>query len=130
MIAGIVEDTHNRSVREAKGKGAERIVDATARGLRYIATSVPYQAFIRRDPERALRIVASKAAPVQSRTIALNQRLIEEEMRTGALRLPVDAHTMAYALVRIGESFLYADAIAGEEPDLDKAVEILKLMLR
>ena len=47
-----------------------------------------------------------------------------------ALRLPVDAHTMAYALVRIGESFLYADVIAGEKPDLAKAVEILKLMLR
>jgi len=67
---------------------------------------------------------------VQSRTIALNQQLIEEEVRSGALSLPVDAHTMAYALVRIGESFLYADAIAGEKPDLDKAVEILKLMLR
>ena len=130
VIASLVEDTFARSVREAKGRGAERIVDATARGLRYIATSKPYQAFIRRDPERALRIVASKEAPVQSRTIALNQQLIEEEVKSGALSLPVDAHTMAYALVRIGESFLYADAIAGEKPDLDKAVEILKLMLR
>ena len=37
---------------------------------------------------------------------------------------------MAYALVRVVESFLYADAIAGETPDIDKAVEILKLMLR
>jgi Tetracyclin repressor-like, C-terminal domain len=37
---------------------------------------------------------------------------------------------MAYALVRIVESFLYADPIAGEKPDLKKAVEILKLMLR
>jgi hypothetical protein len=37
---------------------------------------------------------------------------------------------MAYALVRIVESFLYADAIAGEKLDLDKAVEILKLVLR
>ena len=130
VIAGIVEDTHHRSVREAKGKGADRILDALARGLRYIAASGPYQAFIRRDPERALRIVASKAAPVQSRTIALNQALIEEELRSGALALPVDAHTMAYALVRISESFLYADLIAGEKPDLDKAVEILRLMLR
>jgi hypothetical protein len=51
-------------------------------------------------------------------------------MASGALRLPVDAHTMAYALVRICESFLYADVIAGEKPDLDKAVEILTLMLR
>jgi len=130
VIASLVEDTFARSVREAKGRGAERIVDATARGLRYIASSKPYQAFIRRDPERALRIVASKEAPVQSRTIALNQQLIEQEVKSGALSLPVDAHTMAYALVRIGESFLYADAIAGEKPDLDKAVEILKLMLR
>src|SRR5262249_34917876 len=39
-------------------------------------------------------------------------------------------HTMAYALVRIVESFLYAEAIAGEEPDLEKAVEILRLLLR
>jgi AcrR family transcriptional regulator len=130
VIASIVEDTFERSVREAKGRGADRIIDATARGLRYIATSAPYQAFIRRDPERALRIVTSKAAPVQSRTIALNQQLIEQEMKSGALKLPIDAHTMAYALVRIGESFLYADLIAGEKPDLDKAVAILRLMLR
>lgn len=130
VIAGMVEDTFRRSVREAKGTGADRIIDATARGLHYIATSAPYQTFIKRDPEKALRIVASKEAPVQSRTIALNQGLIEEEMASGALRLPVDAHTMAYALVRIGESFLYADVIAGEKPDLEKAVEILKLMLR
>jgi AcrR family transcriptional regulator len=130
VIAEIVEDTFRRSVREARGRGAERIIDATARGLRYIATSAPYRAFISRDPQKALRIVASKEAPVQSRTIALNQGLIEEEVRSGALQIPVDAHTMAYALVRIGESFLYADVIAGEKPDLDKAVEILKLMFR
>ncbi len=48
----------------------------------------------------------------------------------GALTLPVDVHTMAYALVRIAEWFLYADAIAGERPDLEKAEEILRLVLR
>ena len=130
VIASIVEDTHRRSVREARGRGADRIVDALARGMRYIAASKPYRAFLERDPQRALRIVASKEAPVQSRTIALNQQLIEEEMKSGALRLPVDAHTMSYAHVRIAESFLYADMIAGEKPDLEKAIEIVKLMLR
>jgi len=34
---------------------------------------------------------------------------------------------MAYALVRIVESFIYADVIAGEDPDIDKAVEVLRL---
>ncbi len=67
---------------------------------------------------------------MQRQTIALHQQLLEEEVRGGNLRLAVDAHTMAYALVRIVETFIYADVIAGENPDIDKAVEILKLMLR
>ena len=58
---------------------------------------------------------------MQARTIALNEALLEEEVARGNLRLPVDAHTMAYALVRIVESFLYADMISGEKPDLAKA---------
>jgi len=130
VIASLVDSTHQRSVREARGRGAARVIDALTRGMRYIAASVPYRAFLERDPQKALRIVASKEGPVQARTIALNRELIEEEIRRGALRLPVDAHTMAYALVRVVESFLYADMIAGEAPDLEKATEILKLMLR
>jgi hypothetical protein len=37
---------------------------------------------------------------------------------------------MAFALVRIVESFVYADMISGEKPDLAKAEQILALMLR
>jgi AcrR family transcriptional regulator len=130
VIASIAEDTFRRAVRETRGRGSARIVDVVARGMRYVATSEAYRAFVERDPQKALRIVASKDGPVQQRTIALHEELLEEEVRRGALRLPVDAHTMAYALVRIVESFLYAKAIAGEEPDLEKAVEILRLLLR
>lgn len=130
VIASLVDSTFHRTLREAKGRGAERVIDSLTRGMRYIASSKPYRAFLERDPQRALRIVASKEGPVQARTIALNQGLLEEEVRRGTLELPVDAHTMAYALVRLVESFLYADMIAGEAPDLDKAAEILKLMLR
>ena len=130
VIASLAEDTFRRALREVRGRGAARVVGVMARGMRYIATSDAYRAFVARDPQRALRLVASKDGPVQQRTIALHEELLAEEIRRGALRLPVDAHTMAYALVRIVESFLYADAIAGEQPDLDKAVDILKLMLR
>lgn len=130
VVASLVDATFRRTVGEARGRGAARVIDSMTRGMRYIADSAPYRAFLERDPQRALRIVASKEGPVQARTIALNQGLLEEEIRRGALKLPVDAHTMAYALVRIVESFLYADMIAGETPDLEKATEILKLMLR
>jgi len=130
VIASLAEATFRRALSEARGRGAARVVDVIVRGVRYVADSEAYRAFLERDPQKALRIVASKEGPVQQRTIALHEDLLAEEVRKGALRLPVDARTMAYALVRTVESFLYADPIAGERPDLEKAVEILRLMLR
>src|SRR5215475_1213982 len=59
VIAGIVEDTHQRTLREARGRGAERVLDTLVRGMRYIVASKPYQTFLARDPQKALRIVAS-----------------------------------------------------------------------
>jgi AcrR family transcriptional regulator len=130
VISSLSEDTFKRSVREAKGKGWERILDVQARGLRYIASSAPYRRFLERDPETALRIVASKEGSPQQTTIRLNEQLLDEEARRGHIRLPIDAHTLAYAIVRIAESFLYADLIAGEQPDVDKAVQVMRLLLR
>jgi len=130
VIAGLAEGTFHRAAREARGRGAERVVDHLARGMRYIANNQAYRAFLERNPQKALWIVTSKAGPVQARVIALNEAMLEEEIARGHLRLPVDAHTMAYALVRIVEAFLYADMITGEKPDLEKATQILSLMLR
>ncbi len=98
--------------------------------MRYIASNKAYRAFLERNPQKALWIVTSKTGPVQARVIALNEGMLEEEIARGELRLPVDAHTMAYALVRIAEAFLYADMFTGEKPDLEKATQILSLMLR
>lgn len=130
IIASLVDDTFTRVLTEARGKGATRVLDVSARGMRYIAGFAALRRFLESDPEKGLRVIASKDGPVQRRTIANQQALLDEEVRKGTLRLPVDSHTMAYAIVRIVESFLYADLIAGEEPDLKKANEILRLLLR
>src|SRR4029453_14367531 len=129
VIASLADATFRRALQETRGRGAARVIAVMERGMRLIADFQPYRTFFQRDPQKALRIVASKEGPVQRHTIALHQELLEEEVRRGHLRLSVDAHTMAYALVRIVETFIYADVIAGEDPDIDKAVGILKLML-
>jgi len=129
IIAIVAEENFRHAVSRARGTGADRVVDAMRRGMRAIVGSEPYRRFLEADPQRALRIAASKDGPSQGRMIELHQELLEEEIAAGNLRLPVDAHTMAYALVRLAESFMYADLIAGEKPDIDKAVEVMKLML-
>ena len=129
IVAGIAEETFRRCVAKARGQGAERILDVMERGMRAVIGSEPYRSFLERDPPRALRLVASKDGPSQGRMIELHQELLEEETARGAIELAVDSHTMAYALVRTAESFMYADLIAGERPDVAKAVEILRLLL-
>ena len=131
VIAGLAEETVAQSRRVAQGRGATFVLEVLALGLRAISSLKPYRDWLEHeDPQTALRIVASKESPVQATTIRLVQGLLEEEVARGHLRLALDAHAMAYALVRISESFLYADLIAGEEPDIDKAVEIHRLLLQ
>jgi len=130
VVASMTERTFRRAMRDVRSSGTARVLEVMERGMRSIATASVYRNFLERDPQKALRIVASKDGPSQQRAIALHQELLEEEIARGKLTLDVDTHTMAYALVRIAESFLYADLIAGETPDVDKALGVLKLMLR
>jgi hypothetical protein len=97
--------------------------------MRYAHAFQPLRAFLAKDAQMGLKIVASKDGPVQGRTIANIQQLLEEEVDRGNMTLPVEPAVMAYALTRIAESFLYADLITGATPDLDNASKILKLML-
>lgn len=68
--------------------------------------------------------------PHEATQIRLWEELLSEEAKAGNIRLSVDAHSLAYSIVRISESFLYADLIAGEEPDVEKAAAIVRLLLR
>lgn len=130
VIAEIAESTFRRAVAETGGSGPERIVQAMSRGMRLIVNSRPYRQFLERDPQKALRLAASKDGPAQARMVELHKELLDEEIARGNLTLPVDTRTMAYALVRTAESFMYADLIAGEQPALEDAVAILRLLIR
>ena len=130
VLRTLLEQTFELTKREAEGEGAPRVVDMLMRGNRYLSSG-PYREWIRReDPERALRLVASQFGPLQKTTMRLWEDFLTEEVAKGNVRLHTDPHTTAYAIVRISESFLYSDLIIGEEPDIEKAADILKLLFR
>lgn len=131
VIAYLAEATFRRAVKESRGRGFERVLDAERRGLRYMSNFAPYRAFLEReDAMTSMRIVASKEGPVQPLQIRQHEEWLRELESKGEITLSVDAHTMAYALVRTAEAFLYADLIAGEDIDLDQAVAVMRLLLR
>ena len=123
-------DTGMRQAREAaRGSGADYIVDVFERFSRANATFEPLRRFIAQDPQLALRVLTSKDGPVQGRMTAIARELLAAEVDAGTLEPALDIDTLSYVLVRVAESFIYSDVIAGSEPDVDKAVEVVRVLL-
>jgi AcrR family transcriptional regulator len=114
---------------QAQGTGADYIIDVTSRFVRLNAEFEPMRRFISSDPELALRLLTSKHGPVQERMIAVARELLEEQVESEALTPALDLDTLAYLMVRVSESFLYSDLITGAEPETEKAVEVVRLLL-
>ena len=66
---------------------------------------------------------------MQPRIVAAIQGVIEAEAARGAYDPPADTATLAYAIVRIAEAFLYNDAIAGIRGDVDRLLQMEALLL-
>ncbi|MGW4483048.1 QsdR family transcriptional regulator [Amycolatopsis sp. NPDC004368] len=111
------------------GRGAAGVADAIGSFVSLVNGSVAFRTFLQREPERALRLLTTKASVVQSRTIAQLTDLLTTEISAGRLIAPLPAPDLAYVLVRLGESFIYTDVITGEEPDAAKAHAAVSALL-
>ncbi|NKC00217.1 MAG: hypothetical protein GKR90_17265 [Pseudomonadales bacterium] len=129
VLASLIDDTFSRIVDRTESEGSERVLEVVESGMRAAHAFQPLRLFLKNNPQLGLKLVASKHGPVQARTIDNLTALISEEIDKGHMTLPVEPSTMAYALTRIIESFLYADLITGQPADPESAVEILHLLL-
>lgn len=114
---------------KAKGRGAEWVLNLYWELGELIVAFDPLRFFIENEPEAALRVMASKHSPNQERMIAAWADILEEAVRDKGLVLKLDADTLAYVLVRIAESFLWADLITGQQADRHKAQDVARALL-
>ena len=110
--------------------GVERVVAVVEEFMTFVHRQPDLRRLLEAEPEAALRILTSKDGPVQQGIVDALEALLAEEEQRGDLHLTIDRATLAYVVVRIGESFLYADVIADNEPNVDTAVEVVRLLLR
>jgi len=85
-----------------------------------------FRTFLHRDPARALRILTTSEQPNQGRMRVLVRELIESEP-PGPVDL--DPEALAFVVVRVAESFIYADLITGGTPDADAAYRVFVALL-
>ena len=109
--------------------GAERIAAMIGGVLRAVERDRPLHALIGSDPEAALRILTGARSAVQRGMSGALENLIDLERARGAFRTDLDTPTLAYAIVRISEGFLYADVIADRPPDVGRAITVIEALL-
>ncbi|MFC6010749.1 QsdR family transcriptional regulator [Nocardia lasii] len=119
VIWSVTEPTIDIAAARAEGTGGARIAAAMGH-FAAMANQGFFNEFIRREPERALRIMTTRAGGVQHHIVAKVEAMLADEVAAGNLVPPLPIHDMAFLLVRIGESFVYTTVISGEEPDAVK----------
>lgn len=128
MLWSLTADTFAWAESEARGQGTSRIVDALRLHIEAVAENRAYRHFLRSEPEVAARVLFTERGNVRPRTI----ERVEELLLTERESLPagVEPRSLAIALVRIGEAFLYGDQLGRAEPEIDDHIKIVELILR
>jgi AcrR family transcriptional regulator len=109
--------------------GVARIAAVIGGVLCAIERDRPLRSFLESDPEAALRILTGSRSMVHKGMAGALENLIDLERSRGAFEADLDTPTLAYAIVRISEGFLYADVIADRAPDVGRAVTVIEALL-
>lgn len=128
VLSGLAQKTFTLAECGVRQRGRARVLEVFRRYLTLLATSKALQTALLRDPQQFLR-VTGRSGPVSRTTMALCEESLRRETERGALETSTDVAALASAMVRIGEATLYADILAGVEPDIDRSIEIVGLIL-
>jgi AcrR family transcriptional regulator len=128
VMVRLVEPMFHGIERRSRGRGAERLVRVFERQLKALADAPAFRRLLEHEPDAAQRILSKPDGVVQSRVVGLLQAMIEAEMARG-YEPPADADVIAYAIVRMGESFLYADTARGFRHDFRRLRAVYAVLL-
>lgn len=129
VLTSLADPTLRDIEAAADGTGGRRIAGIAGRYAAALIASPYYRAFLQRESEKALRLITTKASPLQQHIVAFFERLVTEEIDRGAPIHALGTHDLAYLIVRIIESFIYSDLITGDEPDAAKVEAAIAAVL-
>lgn len=131
VLWSLAVPTFDAAAAAAAPRGATRIVDVLDRFTADLIDAPYFRAFLTREPARALRLLTTTDSDVQSRFVGRVTALLDEERTAGSFDpAPLSCEELARLLVRISESFTYADLISGESPDPVRARATFEYVLR
>jgi AcrR family transcriptional regulator len=129
-VIGTLAEERLLAIREeVGGSGAPALLETLHRFNCEIAANRGMRALFAQEQERALRLLTSSAGTVEPRVVASVERLIDAEVQDGSFVAPTPPAVLAYAIVRLGEAFLYNDALAGIRGDTERLHQVQAALL-
>ncbi len=131
VVAALSTDLIVRAKEEhAELRGSERVLAVYEQFTRAVANFRPLHLLLQADPEAALRMLTSGSGHVHPAAVSEIHALLIEEQARGELHLPQsELRSLAYAIVRLAEAFLYNDAVLATEPQVQRTTRIVARLL-
>jgi AcrR family transcriptional regulator len=120
MLADLTDERLEAIRRQSDGTGARVLLNSFDTFNRELARTRGLRVLLAQEQERALRVLTSSGGIVQPRVVAAVERVIRAEIDAGTFTSAVSSDVLAYAIVRLAESFLYNDAIVGIRGDTER----------
>ena len=123
---GLVDDAATNT----REQGRRGLLELFGRVNRDIASSDALSAYLRREGLPALRVLTASDGVVHPRMVASIERVIRAELgEDDDLLGAIDPGTLAFAIVRLAESFLYNDASTDIRGDVDRLRDVQAALL-
>ncbi|MGH2877376.1 MAG: QsdR family transcriptional regulator [Solirubrobacteraceae bacterium] len=113
----------------AAGRGATWLLEVLDGVNRTLSRSGALRRLLEQEQLVGLRLLTSSGGHVQPRVVASVQALIEAQVASGGYVPTASPQTLAYALVRLMEAFLYNDAAVGIRGDHERMREVQAALL-
>ncbi|TDV57142.1 hypothetical protein CLV71_10113 [Actinophytocola oryzae] len=94
-----------------------------------IAGNQGFRRLLAEEPTVAIRVLTDPRGRVQPRVMAAHVNLLGRDVEAGGFVPAVSLESLCYAIVRLGEAFLYSDVLASRAPDLDAASTLLAALV-
>jgi len=107
---------------EAERPAGELHTPGTGRHINAIvARSASLRRLLDDEPALTLRVLTDPRGRVQTGIVTFIEALLRRDIAEFGLVSLIEPEALAFALVRLGESFLYADVLAARKPDVATA---------
>ncbi|MET0236529.1 MAG: QsdR family transcriptional regulator [Kibdelosporangium sp.] len=114
---------HGSAVRDPDGR--LRCLEVMRRYRSSIAGNDGFRRLLADEPTVAIRVLTDPQGRVQPRVMSSHVELLRRDIDDGGFVPAVSLESLCYAIVRLGEAFLYSDVLASRAPDLDAASTLL-----